>query len=418
MTDSAVHTPPRAVTLPDIQAAYPYLRDRVIHTPLIESGGVSERAECARFGASLHLKMENQQRTGAFKIRGATWKIACLSPDERGRGVVSASAGNHGQGVALAARDAGIAATVFVPRTASIVKIAAMEGYGATVRLDGAEFADTDTAARAYAAETGATFVPAFDDDAVITGQGSLGLELLADAPDVDTVLLPIGGGGLFAGVATALKETNPRIRIIGVQAEGADAAARSFAAGRLVPRLEPVDTMADGIAVKSPSPRTWEYIAYYADAVVTVADTYIAEAILLLLSRTKNLVEPSGAASLAALLQHPHLAAGKTVCLLCGGNLDLRLLSDLIERGLIRTNRYFHFISACSDKPGGLASLLTEVAAGGGNVIEVIHNRLSNTVPYGRAGVDLLVEVRGEKHIAHLTERLEGQGYPVTRLA
>ncbi len=409
---------PRAVFLPDVQAAYPFLRARVKHTPLIESGGVCERANCDAFGASLRLKMENQQRTGAFKIRGATWKVASLTDGEKARGVVSASAGNHGQGVARAARDAGVSATVFVPRTASIAKIAAMEGYGAIVRLDGAEFADADAAARLYAAETGATFIPAFDDDAVITGQGSLGLELLADAPDVDTVLLPIGGGGLFAGVATALKETNPKIRIIGVQAEGADAAARSFAAGRLVPRIEPVDTLADGIAVKSPSPRTWEYIQHYADAVVTVADTSIAEAILLLLSRTKNLVEPSGAASLAALLSQPHLAQGKTVCLLCGGNLDLRLLSDLIERGLIRTNRYFRFVSACGDKPGGLASLLTEVATGGGNVIEVIHNRLSATVPYGRAGVDLLVEVRDEKHIADLTERLEERGYPVARLS
>ena len=369
----------------------------------------------ARF---LRLKMENQQRTGSFKVRGALWKIACLTPDERARGVVSASAGNHGQGVAHAARNAGIVATVFVPRTASIAKIAAMEGYGATVRMEGAEFADANDAAVAFARETGGTFISAFDDDAVITGQGSLGLELLADAPNVETVLLPIGGGGLFAGVATALKETNPGIRVIGVQAEGADTAARSFAAGKLVPRTQPVDTMADGIAVKSPSPRTWEYIQHYADAVVTVSDTFIAEAVLLLLSRTKNLVEPSGAASLAALMAHPYLAQGRTVCLLCGGNLDLRLLSDLIERGLIRSNRYFRFVSACGDKPGELASLLSEVAAGGGNVIEVIHNRLSASVPYGRTGVDLLVEVRDEKHIAHLTERLEERGYPVTRLS
>ena len=245
-----------------------------------------------------------------------------------------------------------------------------------------------------------------------------LGLEVLESMADVDTVLIPIGGGGLFAGVATALKELNPKIRLIGVQAEGADAAARSFTAGRLLPRTEPVDTLADGIAVKSPSPRTWSYIQHYADAVVTVADPFIAEAVLLLLSRTKNLVEPSGAASLAALLSQPHLAHGKTVCLLCGGNLDLHLLADLIERSLIRTNRYFRFVSACSDKPGGLAALLNEVAAGGASVIEVIHNRLSASVPYGRAGVDLLVEVRDEKHISELTDRLVSQGFPVNRLS
>lgn len=409
---------PRAVSLETIQAAYPFLRPRVKHTPLIESEGVSKRTNCGVFGASLRFKMENQQRTGSFKIRGATWKIASLTDNEKAQGVVSASAGNHGQGVALAARDAGVRATIFVPRTASIAKIAAMEGYGATVRMDGAEFADADRAARQFVAETGALFVSAYDDDAIITGQGSLGLELLEDAPDIDTLILPIGGGGLFSGVATALKETNPKIRVIGVQAEGADGAARSFRLGALTPRLEPVDTMADGIAIKSPSPRTWEYIRHYADDVVTVTDTFIAEAVLLLLSRTKNLVEPSGAASLAALFSQPDLARGKTVCLLCGGNLDLRILSDLIERGLIRTHRYFHFVSACSDKPGSLAALLTEVAAGGGNVIEVNHNRLSTSVPYGRTGVDLLVEVHNEKHIADLTSRLEERGYPVNRLS
>ena len=209
MTD----TPPRAVSLSDVQTAYPFLRERVIQTPLIASGGVSEHAGCERVGASLRLKMENQQRTGAFKIRGATWKTATLSPDEKARGIVSASAGNHGQGVALAARDAGIVATVFVPRTASIAKIAAMEGYGASVRLDGAEFADADIAARKYAGETGATFIPAFDDDAIITGQGSLGLELLADAPDVETVLLPIGGGGLFAHVIAIISSDDQTVR-------------------------------------------------------------------------------------------------------------------------------------------------------------------------------------------------------------
>ena len=233
---------PRHVSLPDLRSAYPYLRGRVRHTPLIESDGISERAGSAAFGASLRLKMENQQRTGSFKVRGATWKVASLTPDERQRGVVSASAGNHGQGVALAARDAGVTATVFVPRTASIAKIAAMEGYGAKVRLEGIEFADADRAARLYSEETGATFIPAFDDDAVITGQGSLGLELLDDVPDVDTVIVPIGGGGLFAGMAIALKETNPRIRIIGVQAEGADSTARSFAPGKPVVPDRPDD--------------------------------------------------------------------------------------------------------------------------------------------------------------------------------
>jgi len=393
------------------------LRERVRRTPLYTSMSIAERAGCPVRGATLYLKMENLQRTGSFKIRGATHKISTLTPQERQIGVVTASAGNHAQGVALAAREAETPATVFMPRVASIAKIQATENYGAKVVLEGANFDEAVAAAKARASETGEMFISAYDDDGIITGQGSLGLELLEDLPEVDTVLVPIGGGGLFAGVATAIKEARPSCRVIGVQAEGADNAAKSFAAGRLLTRDEPVNTIADGIAIKSPSPRTFAYIQRYADDVVTVSDERIAEAILLLITRAKVIVEPSGAASLAALLEHPHLAHGNTVALLCGGNIDVRFLADLIERGMIRAGRYFHFFTACPDKPGGLARLLDTVANAGGNVIEVTHNRISPAVEYGKTGVEMLLEVRDEGHIREIEQSLRSRGYPITRL-
>jgi threonine dehydratase len=402
------------VSLAQIQAAYErFVRPNVRRTPLYTSASVAEQVGCP----GLFLKMENLQRTGSFKIRGATNRVAHLTDDERPRGVVTASAGNHAQGVALAARDAGVKATVFMPRTASIAKIDATESYGATVVLDGASFDDAVAAAQVWAMTTGAVFISAYDDDFVIAGQGSLGLELLEELPKLDTVLIPIGGGGLFAGVATAVKALRPGCRVIGVQAQGADAAARSFRAGTLIARETPVQTIADGIAIKAPSPRTFSYIQRLADDVVTVSDETIAEAILLLLSRMKVLVEPSGAASLAALTAHPGIATGNTVCLLCGGNMDIKLLADLIERGMIRQKRYFHCFTACPDKPGGLAALLETIARAGGNVMEVTHNRISPDVAYGYTGVEMLIEVRGEAHLRALEAALGERGYPVRRL-
>jgi threonine dehydratase, medium form len=422
MTDASEDNRPSAapalVTAEAMRRAYAgVLRERIRRTPLYTSASIAERCGCPARGATLHLKMENLQRTGSFKIRGATHKISTLTPDERQRGVLTASAGNHAQGVALAARDAGVPATVFMPRVASIAKIQATENYGATVILEGGNFDEAVAAAKARAAETGEVFVSAYDDDGIITGQGSLGLELLEDLPEIDTVLIPIGGGGLFAGVATAIKDARPSCRVIGVQAAGADNAVRSFHAGELLSRDAPVDTIADGIAIKSPSPRTFAYIQRYADDMVSVTDERIAEAILLLITRAKVIVEPSGAASLAALLQHPHLAQGNTVAVLCGGNIDVRFLSDLIERGMIRAGRYFHFFTACPDKPGGLARLLDTVAQAGGNVIEVTHNRISPSVTYGKTGVEMLLEVRDDGHIAEIERSLRARGYPITRL-
>jgi threonine dehydratase len=408
-------TQPTMVSAEAIRAAYPAIRPRVRQTPLFTSASLATHVGLPT--TDLFLKMENLQRTGSFKIRGATQRMLTLTEDERRRGVITASAGNHAQGVALAAREAGVPATIYMPRTASIAKIQATEGYGGVVVLEGTNFDEAVAAAKERAARTGAVFVSAYDDDAVITGQGSLGVELLDDLPDVDALLIPIGGGGLFAGVSTAVKSVRPACRIIGVQAAGADAAARSFHADRLLPREAPCVTIADGIAIKSPSPRTFAYIRRYADDVVTVTDEHIAEAILLLLTRVKVVVEPSGAASYAALLEHPGLTTGKTVALLCGGNIDIKLLADLIERGMIRAQRYFHFFTACPDKPGGLAKLLDVVAQSGGNVMEVTHNRISPEVPYGWTGVEMLVEVRDAAHIADIEASLRARSYPVRRL-
>ena len=407
--------PPLLVSADDVAAAFPIVQKSVRHTPLFTSASVALAAHLPP--ADLFLKMENLQRTGSFKIRGATWRMATLSDTERHKGVVTASAGNHAQGVALAAREAQIKATVFMPRFASLAKIEATENYGADVVLEGDNFDEAVAAAKIRAQETGAVFVSAYDDDAIITGQGSLGMEILQDLPDVETVIIPIGGGGLFSGVALAIKAARPHCRIIGVQADGADSAARSFKAGHLLPRTHACETIADGIAIKSPSPRTWGYIQKYADDVVTVSDEAIALAIILLLSRMKVVVEPSGAAGLAALMEHEGLATGKTVVILCGGNIDVKLLADLIERGMIRARRYFHFFTSCSDKPGGLAKLLEIVAEVGASVMEVTHNRISPHVAYGRTGVEMLVEVRGETHIAQLQSVLKNHGYPVRRL-
>jgi threonine dehydratase len=402
------------VTADQIRLAYENIvKEKVRQTPILSSASITAQAGCSE----LFLKLENQQRTGSFKIRGATFRVSQLTPFERDCGVITASAGNHAQGVALAARDAGVSATVYMPQTASIAKIQATEGYGATVILEGANFDEAVAAAKLKAAETGMVFISAYDDDGIITGQGSVGVELLAEIPDIETVIIPIGGGGLFSGVAAYLKTKRPEIRIIGVQAEGADGGARSFHAGRLLPRETPVATIADGIAIKAPSERTFAYIKKYADDVVTVREESLAQAIMLLLSRAKVVVEPSGAAGLATLLEHPNLSVGKTAVILCGGNIDLKLLADLIERGMIKAHRYFHFFTACPDKPGGLAKLLEAIASSGGNVMEVNHNRISPEVPYGKTGVEMLVEVRNEEHITQLIQCLIEQRYPVRRL-
>ena len=398
------------VTLAQIQAALPGVQSVAHHTPVTTSDSVARRVGP---GADIVLKCENLQRAGSFKIRGAYHRLSQLTAEERVRGVAAASAGNHAQGVALAARLLGIAATIFMAESASIAKIKATEGYGARVILAGSNLHEATEACLAYLAETNAVFISPYDDDGIITGQGTLGLELLQDVPDVDTVIVPIGGGGLFAGVARALKETHPKIHVIGVQSEGCDAAALSFHAGHLVPRSKPIRTICDGIAVKSPSPRTFAYIQRYADDVVTISDSAVSAAILLLLERAKLVVEPSGAAGLAALLEGRVKPQGKTAVILCGGNIDALALADLTQREMLRADRYLHLMTSCDDRPGGLVRLLSVIAGLRGSVITVNHNRLSPHIALGVTSVELLIEVRDRAHQERILTALQEQGYP-----
>lgn len=400
-----------AVDLNRIKAASEALKGMVHHTPLLTSRTFDNLAGCP-----VYMKAENLQKTGSFKIRGAYYCLSKLPPDERSAGVVTASAGNHAQGIALGAQLNGIRAIVFMPIGASIAKVQATKNYGAEVRLVGTIFDEAVAAAKDYARETGAVFVSAFDHDDIITGQGTTGLEILEDLPDVETVIVPVGGGGLISGIAIALKESNPRIRVIGVQAEGAPALVRSFQTHALAPTLS-VKTIADGIAIKHPADRTFHYIEKYVDDMVTVADEDTANTMVMLLERMKLVVEGAGAVALTALLSKRVLGRGKTAAILSGGNIDTKLLSSLIERGMLKASRYVRFFTAVEDKPGGLAKMLKVVADQQGNLIEVIHNRSSQTVPLGMTGVEVQIETRDQAHIDEVLTALSEQGYPVHRM-
>lgn len=399
---------------PDIINAAAVISPVVRHTPLLES--ISICSQLPSLCKSLWFKPENLQRTGSFKIRGAYYRISQLSEEERKRGVVAVSAGNHAQGVALAAQLLRIPAAIFMPETASIAKIKATEGYGARVELVGQDFDQAADACRNYVADSKSVFISPYDDDGVIAGQGTIGLEIMKDLPYVDTVVIPIGGGGLFSGVATAIKEQKPSVRIIGVQADGADNAVKSYHAGYLLKRHEPVQTICDGIAVKSPSERTFKYIQHYADDVVSVSDADIAQAMLLLLEYTKLVVEPSGAAGLAALISGKAQPHGVTLAVIGGGNIDSLRLADIAQREELRAGRYVHLFTVLGDHPGSLVRLLTIVAAERGNVINVNHNRLNLRIGLGMTGVELLVEVRDHEHGARIVQAVIDKGYKVER--
>ena len=393
--------------LQDIELAAQRLRPVLHHTELDMSSTFSEMT-----GGQIYLKCENRQKTGSFKIRGAGNKIAAIAERGEVKSVVASSAGNHAQGVALAAKNFGIPATIVMPASAPIAKVQATQGYGAKVVLSGDCYDDAYAKACEICREEGATFLHPYNDLEVIAGQGTLGLEILSDLPTADVVIVPAGGGGLLAGVAACIKQINPRIRVIGVQAEGADAIARSFREKRYISTDE-VSTIADGIAVKSPGDITVELINRYADDVVTVSDIEISEAILMLMERCKQIVEPSGATPVAAVLKGKVDVMGKkVVCLLSGGNIDVSFIQCIIEQGLVSRHRRLKFTVTLLDKPGSLSRLLNDVAALGANILSVEHDRLSAGLNPNETNVHIACEVGGRAHGENVVAELKNKGY------
>jgi threonine dehydratase len=396
------------VTLADIEAARPLVDAVAVPTPMLESRWLSGVT-----GVPVHLKCENLQRTGSFKVRGAAVRIARLSDEERARGVVAASAGNHAQGVALAAQQHGIAATIFMPDGAPIPKERATRGYGADVRFAPGVLEDCLAAARAFGEETGAVLIHPFDHLDIIAGQGTLGLEIIEQLPDAATVVVPTGGGGLVGGVAVAVKSLRPDVRVVAVQAAGAAAFPRSLAEGHPI-RLPQMSTMADGIAVGQPGDLTFRLVEKYVDDVLTVSEEALSRALLALLEREKLVVEPAGAAAAAALCEEPDRFTGPVVVLLSGGNIDPLLLGKVIRHGMAAARRYLNLQVTLADVPGGLARLLAQVGEAGANVLEVVHERISPSLLLEEVDVQLQLETRGEPHAEAVLERLREHGYTV----
>jgi threonine dehydratase len=395
-------------TLEEFHAA----RDRVAAvvqvTPMEVSRFLSESA-----GAAVFLKAENLQRTGSYKIRGAYNRLSQLSDDERARGVVAASAGNHAQGVSLAARELGIAATIFMPTGVALPKLQATRGYGAEVVLEGDIFDDTNAAAQAFAERTGATFIPPFDHHDVVAGQGTLGLEILGQLPDVATIIVPIGGGGLISGLASAVAQAAPDrdIRIIGVQAHNAAPYVPSLEAGEIVP-VAVGPTIADGIAVARPGTLNFDIIRRTVDDVVTVSDDDIARALVVLLERAKLVVEPAGAAGVAALLAGVVEVEGPVVVVLSGGNIDPMVMERVIGRGLAADQRYLKVHIPLPDRPGQLARIAEIISHANANVVEVLHTRHGTGLMISEVGIEIHMETRGPTHAELVLSRLRDAGY------
>lgn len=377
-------------------------------TPVVHPHSLSRLA-----GRRLFLKPEHLQRTGSFKIRGAYNFVSRLPP---GVAVVAASAGNHAQGVALAAQLTGRPATIFVPANAPLPKVQATRDYGADVQVGGDTVDDCIETARRWAAEREAVFVPPFDDPRIVAGQGTIGLELAEEAPEAETVVVAIGGGGLAAGIAAALAHTRPRIRVVGVQADGAASMVASLQAGHPV-RLAALHTIADGIAVRTPSELTFRLVQAHVDEVVTVSDEEISRAVLVLLERAKAVVEPAGAAPLAAVLAGKVAGNGPVACVLSGGNVDSRLLIKLIDHGLSVAGRYLVLRVVLDDRPGALARLTSAVAAMGLNVLSVEHHREGLALPLEQVEVLLTLETRDPEHRDEVVRTLASAGHRVELL-
>lgn len=358
------------------------------------------------------LKRENEQKTGSFKIRGAYNKIASLSGEEKKRGVIACSAGNHAQGVALSAHLAGVKATIVMPETAALVKVEATKDYGAQVILHGEFYDGAQDQARKMASEKGYVLIPPFEDPFIIAGQGTVGLELLEDLSDLDSVVVPIGGGGLISGIALAVKTLKPQCKVYGIQSARAPSMAEAFRAKTLGAEPKVSSTIADGIAVKKPSPYMYEnYISKYVDDVVTVTEDEIAEAIVLLMERAKTVVEGAGATGMAALLAGKLKATKKCGVVLSGGNIDMNIVEKVIERGLSRHGRLIRLSVLVDDVPGMLNKITTCLAQQKANVLEVEHDRISGGLALLETRIDLMVETNSEDHAARIKKALKDLG-------
>jgi len=409
---SIEENPLESVTLTTIQTARSRIGEAILLSPCHLSHYLSELT-----GLPLYLKLENLQRTGSFKERGALNKLLTLNEEERERGVIAASAGNHAQGVAFHATARNIRAQIVMPLATPLVKVAATRSYGAEVILHGASYDEACDEAMRRCVEEGRTFIHPFDDPQVIAGQGTIGLELLEQAPDIEAVVVPIGGGGLISGVACALKESNPRIRVIGVEPEKLPSMLRAREAGAPV-TLAPEATIADGIAVRRAGDLTLPLVTRYVDEIVTVDDEEIASAILMLLEHEKTLAEGAGAAALAAVVQSKtNLHHRRTVVLVCGGNIDVTLLAKIIERGLVKDGRLLRIRVYLLDRPGALHALTQILARERANIVETIHNRAYYGVSLGETVIDVTLETRGATHITAISHALREAGFRFERI-
>lgn len=396
------------VRLDQIAAAAELIRPVIRHTPV-----ESFRPLAERLGGPAYLKCENIQRTGSFKIRGAYTRISHLTDQERQAGVVAASAGNHAQGVAFAAQLLGTQATVFMPVGASISKLAATKAYGAQVFQHGQTLQDAIERGQEYADAKGAVFISPFDHIDVLAGQGTVGLEIMEQVPEVKTVVVALGGGGLLGGIAAAIKQTDPSIRVVGVQAEAAAAWPGSLAAGRPVPAPS-MATFADGIAVNCPSDLTYEHVAGLVDEVATVSEEQLSQTILLLAERAKQVVEASGAASVAAVLADPDRYPPPVVAVLSGGNIDPLLLSNVINHGLVAAGRYLTLSVEISDRPGSLAQFLGLIAEAGASVVDLEQSRLGAGLGLGNVEVGLSLECRSHDHQRAIIAAISAAGHRI----
>ena len=392
------------VTYDDIVNAQKVQDDVIRKTSLVFSDTFSQLT-----GSKVYLKNEFEQKTGSFKLRGAYYKIKNLTEDEKNKGVVAASAGNHAQGIALASAMEKINCTIVMPKNASPAKIAATKGYGANVVLEGKNYDESWIKAQEIAKTTGAEIIHAFDDPQIIAAQGVIGLEIMEQLPDVDEIYVPIGGGGLVAGILIAIKTKNPNVKVIGVQSKSFPSMKNSIDSGK----LQTVDggfTVADGISVKTPGKQTFEIIKNMIDEIVLIDDEEIIKAMFLLMERSKAVVEPAGAAGLAYLISKKPSPGKKVVPILCGGNVDMYLLGQIVAKGLATMGRMMKIFILLRDKPGALKEVVDELASLSANIVEVAHDRLSSNVYAGTTGVTLSLETENQKHtdqiIQHLKEK------------